>query len=396
MECLYNPSLRGKPVSVCGSVENRHGIVLASTPEAKKFGIKTGEAVWQARQKCRDLVVVEPHYERYQRFSQAAHEIYADYSPCVEPFGLDECWLDVTGTDHLFGSGKSAADAIRARIKAELGITASVGVSYNKIFAKLGSDMKKPDATTVILPSDYQSKVWELPASDLLYVGPATESKLHRYGINTIGQLACSDLDFLCRLLGKWGITLWRFANGLDSSPVSPTGSVPVIKSIGNSTTCPRDLTSEDDIRITTMLLAESVAARLREQRCKCRTVQVWIHNTDLSGGERQVRLPFPSYTAKRIGDTATGVILKNWQGQPVRGLGVRAQNLVLDEYPQLSLLPEIKEEQKQEDLEIALDHVRRRFGHFCVQRGIMLTDTRLSHLAPKDEHTIHPVSFFQ
>ena len=205
VECLYNPKLRGKPLAVGGDAEARHGIILAKNYEAKRFGVQTGEALWQAKQKCRELIIVEPHYDKYIRFSQMAREIYGEYTDQVESFGLDECWLDVTGSEKLFGTGRQIADQIRERIKFELGITASVGVSFNKVFAKLGSDMKKPDATTVIPPDSFREKVWPLPVNELLYVGRATHRKLHTYGVNTIGDLAKADVNFLKLVFGKVG-----------------------------------------------------------------------------------------------------------------------------------------------------------------------------------------------
>jgi len=241
VECLYNPDLRDKPVAVGGDVEARHGIILAKNYHAKKYGILTGEAIWQAQQKCRDLVVVPPNFKRYMRFSQMARDIYADYTDQCESFGLDECWLDVTGSYRLFGDGKAIADKIRERIKFEMGITASVGVSFNKIFAKLGSDIKKPDATTIISKDNFKDVVWKLPVNELLYVGRATHKKLNRYGIKTIGDLANTELKYLEYWLGKWGCMLWTFANGYDTSPVSNIGAKSLIKSVGNSTTTPRD-----------------------------------------------------------------------------------------------------------------------------------------------------------
>jgi len=397
VECLYNPSLRGKPVSVCGSVENRHGIVLASTPEAKKFGIKTGDAVWQAQQKCKELVIVEPHMDRYIRHSKATREIYSDYSPCVEPYGLDENWIDLTGTDHLFGSGAIAADEIRKKIFKELGVTVSIGVSFNKSMAKLGSDMRKPDFTNIISKDNFKEVVWPLPASDLLFVGRATTKKLWDMGISTIGQLANTSPDFIKRRLGKNGIGVWQYANGIDDDPVSVTGYKREIKSVGNSTTAPRDLITPDEIRVTTMILAESVAERMREKNFKCQVVQVYIRYSNLMSFERQVKLPFPSCTAQRIGNTATNLILDNWTDtMPLRSIGVRACNLLSSEYPQLSLLPEVQLEQKQEDLEVAMQDIRRRFGHFAVQRGIMIADPHLSDLDPRREDSAQTVAFFK
>ncbi len=396
VECLYNTRLRGKPVAVAGDPEQRHGIVLAKNYAAKAFGVQTGDPLWLARQKCREIVFTPPHYDLYMRYSEIARDIYSDYTDQVESFGLDECWLDVTGSTHLFGNGKTIADELRRRIKFELGITASIGVASNKIFAKLGSDMKKPDATTVIEPAHFQQKVWPLPVADLLYVGKATESKLARYGIRTIGDLACSRTDFLYRLLGKNGVILWTFANGKDTSEVSRFGSRGVVKTISNSTTAPRDLITEEDIKITLYVLSESVAERLRACDFQCRTVQIHIRDNRLQSYERQGRLSAPSCTANDIFGRSYALYMENKPENPVRSLGVRACDLMVQGMQQMSLFTEAAKRQKQEQLERTVDSLRSRFGHFSIQRGIMLCDPVLSALDPVKDHVIHPEAFLK
>lgn len=397
VECLYNPQIRDKPVAVAGDIEQRHGIVLAKNYIAKKYGIQTGMALWQARQLCRDTVFVPPNYDRYQRYSRRAKEIYCEYTDQVEPFGLDECWLDVTGSARRFGSGKEIADKIRETIKFELGVTASVGVSFNKIFAKLGSDYKKPDATTVITEDNYKEIAWPLPAKDLLYVGPATTRKLSNLGILKIGDIAKADPDFMRKLLGKNGYILWLFANGLDPSPVARISSNPPIKSVGNSTTSPRDLVSDDDIKITLYVLSESVAARLREDNFVCSTVQVSIRDNELFSYTRQGKLSLQSCNAEDIFEKAFYLYKTNHISQkPIRSIGVRACDLSEEKDVQLSFLPEIKRMQTQHNLENVIDDIRRRYGHHGIQRAIMLKDRELSDLDPKIDHIIHPVSFFK
>lgn len=279
VECLYHPELRNKPVAVAGNVEERHGIILTKNNIAKKFEIRTGEAIWQAKLKCPELVVLPPNYPLYLRFSKMAQAIYADYSDKIEPFGIDESWVDVSESCNLFGDGLAIAENIRQRIKTELGITVSIGVSWNKIFAKLGSDMKKPDAITVISKDNYKEKVWSLGSNELLYVGRSTYDKLNRRCIHTIGDIANADIDLLRRILGKWGECLWYFANGLDTSPVAHTGEVSPIKSVGNSTTTYRDLEDDNDVKIVLNALSESVAMRMREQGFKCKTVCVHVRD---------------------------------------------------------------------------------------------------------------------
>ncbi|MFR1433686.1 MAG: DNA polymerase IV [Acutalibacteraceae bacterium] len=397
VECLYNPELRGKPVAVAGDPEARHGIILAKNYPAKACGVQTGDPLWMAKQKCPDIVFIPPHYDRYMQFSQLAREIYSEYTDQVEPYGLDECWLDVTGSIALFGDGRAIADEVRRRIRQELGVTASVGVSYNKIFAKLGSDMKKPDATTVITSERFRESVWPLPVSDLLYVGRATHQKLKRYCIKTIGDLAAADQRFLQRLLGQNGLMLWRFANGLDTSLVSNIGAKSLIHSIGNSTTAPRDLVTDEDIKITLYVLCESVSARMREYGFVCDTVQLGVRDNELQSYERQGKFSYPNRTAKALFEKAFELYKRNHlSGKPVRSLSVRACRLSISENEQLSLLPDVAAIQKQEELESAVDALRGRFGPFSIRRGILLADRQLSGLNPKDDHIIHPESFFK
>ncbi|MDD4163797.1 MAG: DNA polymerase IV [Eubacteriales bacterium] len=397
VECLYDPSLRDKPVAVGGDPESRHGIVLAKNYIAKNYGVKTGEVLWQARQKCPDIIFVPPHFERYLHFSKLASKIYSDYTDLIEPFGLDESWLDVTGSQKLFGSGKKIADMIRERIKSELGITVSIGVSYNKIFAKLGSDMKKPDATTEIYPDNFRDKIWNLPASDLLFVGPATQKKLKQCGIYTIGDLAKTEIRYLQTWFGVNGLLLWRFANGLDDSPVSIMNAKAQIKSIGNSTTTPKDLVDDDDAKITFFMLAESVASRLRDAGMICRTVQISVRDNKLFSFERQLKLSEPTCVSDIIAGAAFALFKENVTGSyAIRSLGVRTCDLMPDINRQIGLLPESVRISRLEDLEYAVDSIRRKFGHFAIQRGLMLKDKSLSDLNPKEDNIIHPVAFMR
>ena len=396
VECLYQPGLRGKPVAVAGDPEARHGIVLAKNYEAKRFGVATGNPLWLAKQLCPEIIFVPPHFDRYLKFSRLARELCEAYTDQVDSFGLDECWLDVTGSAGLFGSGEQIADKLRARIRRELGITASVGVSFNKVFAKLGSDYKKPDATTVFTRENYREALWPLPASALLYVGPATEKLLKKYAIRTIGELAGTERKLLSSLLGKAGEMLWAFANGLDVSPVTRSGLQPAVKSIGNSATLPRDLLPGQDLKLTLYILCESVAERLREQNLQCSTVQVGVRYDNLFSFERQKKLDAPLCNSRGLFEAAYGLCCRSPLNRPVRSLGVRACQLSLCENLQASLYGEVRRSQRQDDLEHAVDGVRRRFGHFSIQRGIALTDPALSRLDPKNDHVIHPVSFLK
>lgn len=397
VECLYHPEIRDKPVVVGGDPEARHGIVLAKNYVAKKYGITTGEVLWQARQKCPGLVVMPPDFEKYLRYSRMVREIFGDYTDQVEPFGLDEAWLDVTGSVIVRGDGEFIANEIRQRVKDELGITASVGVADNKIFAKLGSDMKKPDATTIITRQNFKEKVWPLPVEDLLYVGRSTKHKLFQVNIITIGDLANSTPELLHAYLGKWGGVLWSFANGFDQSPVAaPTDEAVVIKSIGNSTTTPRDLINNEDVRMTFCVLAESVASRLRDHGFKCKTVQISIRDKDLSSFERQAKLQRPSQISNDILGLAMKIFEANYSwDKPLRSIGVRGTDLVSAMgNKQLSFLDDDVKEERTIRLESTIDDLRRRFGHFSVQRALMMSDKQLSDLDPKNDHVIHPVAY--
>ena len=273
VEMLYHPEYAGKPLAVGGDPEARHGIVLTANYVAKRKGVKTGMALWQAKQVCPDLIFVPPRMDLYLKFSSMLREIYSEYTNQVEPYGCDEAWLDVTDSFSLKGDGRKIAEEINRRVKKELGITVSIGISWNKIFAKLGSDYKKPDGITEFNRTNYRELIWKLSVSDLLYIGRSTNRTLQKYGIRTIGELARTDPSFLERQLGKMGLVIYSFANGWDDSPVSVEGYQAPIKSIGNSTTTPRDLQNDQDVQIILMALAESFAARLRKHGFKCNVV---------------------------------------------------------------------------------------------------------------------------
>jgi DNA polymerase-4 len=367
VECHHRPEVRGKPVVVGGDEEQRHGIVLAKNYIAKATGIKTGETLWQAREKCPGLVVLPPNYPLYLRYAKFARQIYSDFTDQIEPFGLDEAWLDVSGEN-----GVSVANEIRKRITRELGVTASVGVSYNKIFAKLGSDIKKPDATTVISRDNYKTVAWPLPVEELLYVGSATKRKLNKFDITTIGQLANSSEGFLHGLLGKVGNVLYSFANGLDQSPVMRMGEESQIKGIGNSTTTSRDLTCDEDVKIIFYVLSESVCARMREHGFLARTVVISIRDNELFRFERQTKLGRSSCISGEIAATAMQLFRQHYSWpKPIRSIGVRCTDLLPSDMPlQLSLFEDETKRQKQEVLDRTVDSIRNRFGHFCIQRA--------------------------
>ena len=397
VECLYNPEIRSDPVAVAGDVENRHGIILAKNEQAKRRGVRTGDAIWQAREKCPGLVCLAPDYPLYMRFSRDMRRIFSDYSDRIESFGLDECWIDLTGKGVDMAAGERAANEIRLRVKRELGITISVGVSFNKIFAKLGSDLKKPDAVTVIPQERYRDIVWNLPAFELLYVGSATRRKLEKLNVRSIGDLARCDTRALRWSLGKVGLMLKAFANGGDVTPVMPADASAAIKSVGNSTTPPHDIRTREDAKCIYFVLAQSVAARLREQGLKARRVGISARTTDLLMTTRQCTLARPTQITDEILRAAMGLFEANYDAHyPYRSVGLSCSLLTAADTPvQLDLLGEEERRLKAEKLEHALDGLRDRYGHQIVRRGIELADERYAQVNPREEHLIHPGQFY-
>lgn len=396
IEHALRPEYDGLPLAVAGSVEERHGIILAKDELAKSCGVKTGMAVWQAQLLCPQLNLLPPRMDVYLRYAAEVQKIYAEYTNLREPFGIDESWLDLTGC-YAVRDGAWAAQEIRRRVKKELNVTVSVGVSWNKVFSKLGSDYKKPDAVTSISRENYREIVWPLPVEDLLYVGRATSVKLRRIGIDTIGALALCDPMILHRLLGKMGYVLSAFANGLDASPVRREDLSAPVKSIGNSTTTPRDLVCDEDVRITLLALTESVAMRLRESGFKTRLITVSVRSTDLSWKSHQLKLDHPTAGTKEIFLAGMSLFreLHRWPA-PIRSLGISAGSLSPAGAPeQLDLFGESDTRQKQAALDAAMDHIRKKYGFDGIRRGLTASDLRLGGLRAKDEHIVHPIGFF-
>ena len=376
VELLRYPALRDVPVAVCGDPESRHGIVLAKNEAAKQLGVKTAETIWQARQKAPHLITLPPHHGLYREYSRKVNAIYGQYTDLVEPFGIDESWLDITNSMHLFGGdGKAIADQLRERLREELGLTISVGVSFNKIFAKLGSDYKKPDATTVIDRGNWQAIVWPLPVGDLLGVGRSTQKLLRQYGVETIGQLAAFPRQTLETLLGKHGTQLHDYANGLENSPVRPQHEAEPVKSVGNGTTFPQNLTRWEEVRSGLAVLSDSVAGRLRRQGLYCGGVALTIRNAQFRQFSRQVRLDTPTHLQKDIYQTALALARQSWHApDPIRALTVTALYLTdsADSFQQLDLLDgaAAQREEKQERLEQAMDAIRGKYGKGAISFG--------------------------
>lgn len=366
IECMLHPELRGKYIAVCGSTAERHGIVLAKNQLAKQCGVKTGDVIWEAKQKCPQLTIVPPHMDQYLKFSKIVREIYLRYSPEVESFGIDESWISLTGSPLLQSmTPVEVANQIRETVKSETGLTVSIGVSFNKIFAKLGSDLKKPDAVTEIRSDTYQDVVWPLPVSDLLYVGRATTQKLTRYGIHTIGDLAQTDREFLVRLLGVNGSKLWAFANGLDTSRVMPCEYEAPIKSIGHGITCTEDLVSEHEVRQVFLELSQEVGLKLRKHKLAASGVRIAVRDNTLSYRQYQCKLPFPTQSYLEISEAASDLFhRKHCWNNNIRSLTISGIDLVPSDVPiQLDLWTDFSRHARRIKLEETVEDIRRRFG---------------------------------
>ncbi len=375
VECRDFPHLKNNPVAVCGSQEERHGIVLAKNQLAKMCGVKTGEPIWMAKKKCPGLLTVPPHYDRYLHFSKKARQIYSEYTDRIESFGIDEAWLDITGSTRLFGCGTKISDELRKRIKEELGLTISIGLSFNKIFAKLGSDMKKPDGFTIIPRSSFREKIWHLPASDMLFIGPATTKKLNNCGLFTIGDLANAPIRQIELLLGKNGVAHWRNANGLDNSIVQKSDWAIPAKSIGNSTTAHRDLENNNDVWQIFLQLSENVSYRMRCAGVVAKTIQIHIRDKALHTQEHQIQMATPIQNGFDIAKAAMEVFCRfyNW-GAPVRSVGVRAIDLESEQAGvQISLLEDYSSLLKRSQVEKSMDKIRDKYGKSTIGRARLL-----------------------
>lgn len=379
VEMMLDPSLRGKAVAVCGATEDRHGIVLAKSEKAKKAGVKTGMVNWEAKGLCKDLILVPPQYDQYLKYSALTRSIYQRYTDLVEPYGMDECWLDVTGD----ASGKKPmelADEIRRTVKEELGLTVSIGVSYNKVFAKLGSDMKKPDAITEITEANYREKVWPLPASDLLYVGRATTAKLARYGVHTIGDIVQIGQAFMHRQFGVNGDALWLYASGLDQSRVMHQDFVSPVKSVGRGITCNADLFNEEEVWKVMLALSQDIGHKLRLHGLEATGVQIFIRNSDLCHRQYQEKLAMPTRSPALIAQAARELFHRHYIWiTPVRAVTVRATNLIQQGQPlQASLFYDVSRLDRQDRLDTVVENLRRRFGKWSVFPAALMGNLKM------------------
>ncbi len=374
VESIDRPELKQVPMAVCGDPEKRHGIILARNELAKKFGVHTPEPIWQALRKCPELVLITPHHHKYEEYCKKINQIYEQYTDQVEPCSIDESYLDVTGSQHLFGDGKTIADTLRKRIREEIGLSISVGVSFNKTFAKLGSDYKKPDATTVISKENFQEILWPLAAGDMLMVGQSAAKLLSRYGIHTIGDIAKSDKKQLTAMLGKSGNMLWDCANGLDLSPVKHVGERDPVKSISNNITFSRDLIGQKDIHNGLLLICDQVGTRLRRQKLYCGVVHIQIKDPNLKIINRQRKLRSPTNITADILFCAQTLLNENWSSAaPIRMLSVGVSDLSLDCGMQMDFFEDTEKKRRAQKLDATLDNIRSRFGKDALVYGSVL-----------------------
>lgn len=397
IEEMMAPELRNIAMAVGGHEESRHGIILAKNDLAKKYKIKTGESLREAYKKCPHLLIVHPHYEEYLYYTEKVKNIYREYSDRVESFGLDEAWVDISDSVSLYGNPKKIAEIIQQRVLEEVGLTISIGLSFNKIFAKLGSDMIKPMGLVEINRDNYKYKAWDLPVQDLLCVGRATQAKLNLYGIETIGDLACFDVNVLKRNLGKMGEIIYWFANGYDQSEVAFVGSAEEAKSIGNGITTPKDIRNMEEAKIVFYVLCESVAQRAREQGLEGKCVSIHLRDKDLKSFSRQKKIERATNDSDEMMAAVMELLEKNYDFlKPLRSVTVTLSKLQMEkqEY-QMSLFENENSRQRKRQLEETIDQIRSLYGHDAVKRCSMLIDEELSGFDPKNDHTIFPVGYF-
>ena len=393
VETVLNPEFRGKAIAVCGSPEERHGIVLAKSEKAKRAGVKTGMANWQAKQCCRDLIIVPPQYDYYLKFSKLLHGIYRRYTDQVEPFGMDECWLDVTNSP---GDPMEIAEEIRQAVKDELGLTVSIGVSFNKVFAKLGSDYKKPDAITQISKEHFKEIVWPLPCSDLLYCGNATTAKLGSMGVRTIGGIASLPVEVMQRKFGKNGVALWKYANGLDDSRVAHQDYTAPAKSVGHGITCVADLENMDEARKVIFALSLDIGYKLRYMNLRATGVQLYVRNSELSFCSWQKRLDMATQDEGTIALAAYSLLEEKYSWRnPIRSITVTAIQLDSSQNPtQLSMLLDYERLVRREKLNESIDTIRDRYGKYAVIPALVLDEKKMP--VGNDREIIMPGYMYQ
>ncbi len=395
---IQRPELKEGPVAVAGDPEKRHGIILAKNMPAKIKGVKTAEPIWKAMQKCPDLIILKPDYPLYVKYSEQVKAIYYRFTGNIEPFGIDEAWLDISEHGKGMAHGTQTAHAIREAVKKETGLTVSIGVSFSKVFAKLGSDYKKPDAVTTITKENYKSIVWPLPVNELLCVGYATTKKLNRIAITTIGDLATTSPEVLKHLLGKNGLMLKDFANGVDDSAVKTVDHAFGFKGIGNSMTTVRDLVCDDDVKIAFLMLAEMVSVRMREKEVCAGCITIYLRDNTLKYISRQKTLEAPTFVSDEIAEISMALYRQHWQiaGRPIRSIGIRASEFMPIYHTAQVCFFEREDIRKKQNLEFAKDKINNKFGKNTVVRATFMDESSPKEQHDNALHDVHPLSFFR
>lgn len=377
--------LRTIASAVGGDRTKRRGIILAKSVPAKKYGVKTGEPITDALKKCPNLVLVPARHEVYRRYSKAFLSILERYSDTIEQCSIDECFIDMTGTQKLFGEPVEAAGRIKDEIYRELGFTVNVGISTNKLLAKMASDFKKPNLVHTLFPYEIQDKMWGLPAGELFLVGRSTERTLRTLGIHTIGELAKADVNMLRASLKKQGEVIWKFANGEGVTLVEAEPSD--AKSYGNATTIAFDVTDEDTAKIVLMSLADTVGRRLRRDGACAEVVSVNIKYNDLSKASHQCELGHATNVTDEIYQTAARLFEELWNGQPVRLLGIQTSHVIRAEDGRQMSLFDTADYEKREKLDRVIDDIRERFGTDAVKRASFLMQDQMEHAVGKGKY---------
>ena len=396
VECMKDPSIKEKAVVVCGSIKDRHGIVLAKNQIAKNLGVKTGQTLWEVRNLVGNVPLVEKEadFKLYKEISKQVKAIYANYTDRVESFGIDEAWIDVTHSG-IFGKPMSIAKDISEKIKKNFNLTVSIGVSFNKVFAKLGSDMKKPDAITEIPYNNFKNIVYPLPVADLIYVGRQTEKKLNKIGVETIGDIEKAGKIVMKNILGKWGEYLYDFATGNDQSEVKSTYDKSIIKSVGNSTTIYRDLSKESEIVSVISILCDSICSRLKDYGIyKVRTIGLSLKDFNLQSYHKQIKLDFPGSNSFDFLLKAKELLKLIWNYTPIRSIGVWVTDFV-ENSEQLTFFDYINKQDKNYKLDNVVKSLKEKFGNNIIHRAVETIDEKISKFNPKEDNTIHPVCFF-
>ncbi len=371
----FGTDIREIPSAIAGNPENRRGIILAKSIPAKKYGIITGESLYEAKRKCPELQVFPPDYDLYMSCSEAMYRILLEYSPVVQRYSVDECYLDYTASGLKFGDPVEAAHRIKDRIKNELGYTVNVGVSCNKLLAKMGSELKKPDRVHTLFPDEIEKKMWPLPVEELFMVGRASAARLRRVGICTIGDLAKADVMYLKSLLKSHGVLVWNYANGIDTSPVILNDDI-CQKGVGNSMTLKYDVDSAKEAKMFILSLSERVGMRIRKRGFQARLISIYVKYSNFERYSHRMKLYEAIDSTTEIYKHACMLFDRSWNGKPVRQLGIAVSEFNRRGEPEQLSMFGAENREKEKSLDTTIDSIREKYGQNSVMRGIFVNQT--------------------